>query len=158
MPRPPSDKNLKYLSEHGPTLKEDLPREPTQADKKNGLFTFQISAGRGSADPSGGRPNPVCYLKGHNREEVLVEFLECNPRLIEAKSLSGIIQVIGGQGRRWKEAAKDVAPQYYDVNEEHPSEFPGTPHENETKRCEFCNEHVVKSNFPNHLATKCSGT
>lgn len=107
--RPPEmegTKNVRKLRRDGPTAISELPLASTGAnDKQHGLTKFSISSGQTGQ----GMSEPVYYLfDEHDPEDVIREFLEVNPQLLENRTRKAIVEDVGNHGSEWSDAVKSV--------------------------------------------------
>lgn len=95
-----SPDNPSFLRARGPTPVDALPDgRPDTADKLQGVATFAV--GRGYT--------PVAYLPDVHEEAAVVDaFLAANPALLDEHAYNNLVQLFGGQGRRWRDAARPV--------------------------------------------------
>lgn len=111
--------NINYLMENGPSPVSDLPSSyVTPEAKMNGVWKFDlrgVTGNGGAPDPTGGRITPVYYLiDEHPKTEVLDVFLKSNPGLVENKTKSGIVQMLNGHGRGWRDAVQQEVNKRYE--------------------------------------------
>lgn len=92
--------NPSFLRANGPTAVDALPDgRPDTADKLQGVATFAVGRGR----------TAVAYLVDDHEEAAVVRaFLAANPGLLDDHAYHNLVQLFGGQGRRWQEAARPV--------------------------------------------------
>lgn len=110
-----TSRNVEYLKAHGPTLSEEMPNDKVSiSDRENGVWKFSVhgrSEGSTSTDGTGGRVAPVYYLRDeHSRKEVVEKFIEGNQQLVNAKSRSGLREMLRRNGRKWHDSIDEVFP------------------------------------------------
>lgn len=99
-------KNVEYLHEHGPSTKEELPVGFDRSDKRHGGASFDIPINVGSS-------NPVYYLmEEHDARAVVRKFFEENPNVVENNSQRTLTATAGNHGSEFRDAARDLAPEY----------------------------------------------
>ncbi len=113
----PDDKrtteNVRFLSENGPTVIDELPTETSISDKQHGLWKLSMKVDRGRSDrPDVPQSDTVCYLDDeHDPETVVRAFFAANPRLLEGISERVLIDRIRSHRREWQPVAEAVIPE-----------------------------------------------
>lgn len=151
--------NTGVLQQRGPTPVEDLPSPVTVEDKQAGVYVFTLSGSRGAGLGIGGGTNDIAYLDSHSKKAVLRQFLDDNPRLIQANNPRGVPQLIAQHGSNWGDAAREILDEYYELDGE--LDFNPDPDDifrGETAACHFCGQDVVKSKIPEHISESCDGS
>lgn len=100
--------NVEYLREHGPSTKDELPKEFGRADKKHGGTYFDINNNVGSST------NVYYLMDEHDAYDVVQKFFEENPNVIENNTKRTLTSLSGNHGRSFKKAAQKLAPEYKD--------------------------------------------
>jgi len=141
--------NAQYLDVHGPVPGRDLPEDVTLEDRVAGVSVFKL---RGSnVARTGGGTTSIYYLEHHDDSTVLRTFLEANPELVEQRDRLSLHQLIGTEGQRWLDAAREVTEAFYDAEETRRPDGSATIDEQE---CPLCGE-VIDVALPWHLESTC---
>lgn len=146
--------NVEYLLKHGPAPAEELPTEVRVRQRAVGVYSFTIQGGSGSDGISlPEQLQTVYYLDDHAPETVISAFLETNPKLVDKANVKGLVRRFGGHGPEWRDAARTVLSEKYDLLTE-----PATPVPSRGPRdvkCWRCGERI--SDLETHLSEDCSG-
>jgi hypothetical protein len=145
-------RNIEYLLEHGPAPAEELPTEVRVRQRAVGVYSFTIQGGSRSAAVSlPGGLRSVYYLDEHSPETVISAFLETNPQLVDKTDVKGLIRRLGDYGSEWRDAARTVLSEEYDLLVESAT---STPHrEPRDVECWRCGERI--SDLETHLSEDC---
>ncbi|WP_254820859.1 hypothetical protein [Haloglomus halophilum] len=146
--------NVEYLLEHGPAPAEALPTEVRARQRAVGVYSFTIQGGSGSDGLSlQGQLQTVYYLDDHSPETVISTFLETNLGLVDKATVKGLVRRFGGHGSEWRDAARTVLSEEYDLLAEPATSMSsGEPRD---VKCWRCGTRI--SDLETHLSEDCSG-
>lgn len=104
-------KNIQYLRENGPTRYSDLPgHQLSTPDRMRGAARVHLkSRASGPGYRSGGQHDPVAYLMDeHDPRDVIEEYHDANPGIVEGTNQSGLTQYWGNVGSEFGKVAKEM--------------------------------------------------
>jgi len=110
-----NSKVVQALTERGPLSAGGMPRKPNYPDKRNGVTSFNPALSNTQQSTGhGGQTQCVYYhMDLHDPEQVIRSWLDENPRTVEYAGRQSVASAVGGAGRSWKEAWKEVAFDYF---------------------------------------------
>jgi len=123
-----------YLVQHGPSIRQHLPRRPDVHARQYGVNSFNIKGGGRCAETrTDGITTPVYYVEDyHTAEEVLAYWADENENQLAATGVRAIhMRICVNHSDRWKQASREVL----DLDGEYDGGHPSRDHGGICSRC-----------------------